>query len=62
MIDSNPQNRKILLAGLLGAIGGGVLVVVATRAIPKMMERMMAGMLRNMKAQMKDCDGASSGP
>ncbi|MBE3038256.1 MAG: hypothetical protein IMZ62_05545 [Chloroflexi bacterium] len=62
MINSNPQNRKILLAALLGAIDGGVLVAVVTHAFPKMMERMLVGMLHNMKARMKVCDCTSSGP
>jgi CheY-specific phosphatase CheX len=43
---------------LLGAIGGGLVVAVATKAIPKMMSQMMAGMMQNMMAQMGEagCD------
>jgi len=37
-----------VLAGFLGAIGGGLAVALATKAIPKMMSRMMAGMMQNM--------------
>jgi uncharacterized membrane protein YeiH len=32
----NPQS-KIILAAILGAIGGGILVAVATKAIPRIM-------------------------
>ena len=39
-----------VLAALLGAIGGGLVVLLATRAIPKMMSQMMA----HMGAQMKE--------
>ena len=37
------------LAVLLGAIGGGLLVAIATKAIP----RMMSGMMQNMVMQMQ---------
>ena len=47
--------RNVALAAVLGAIGGGVLVAVATRAVPKIMGQMMAGMIRNMMAQMEQC-------
>jgi hypothetical protein len=48
------------LAAALGALGGGVLVTVATKAIPKMMSQMMAGMMQNMMRQMGEgeCDPA----
>lgn len=45
---------KVVLAGILGAIGGGLLVAIATRAIPKMMSRMMSGMMQNMMGQMRE--------
>jgi hypothetical protein len=41
---------------VLGAIAGGLLVAVATRAIPRMMSKMMAGMMKNMM-QMKERGG-----
>ena len=48
------------LAGLLGAIGGGLVVAFATRAIPKMMSQMMSGMMQNMMSNMDEagCDPA----
>ncbi len=50
------QYQGYFLAAGLGAVGGGLLIAVATRAIPKM----MAGMMENMMAQMGegDCDPA----
>ena len=50
-------NKNILLAGLLGAIGGGLLAVLITRAIPKMMARIMTGMMKSWMASMKDENG-----
>lgn len=47
MTDSNSQ-RKYILAALGGALVGGILVALATKAIPKMMSGMMAGMMKNM--------------
>lgn len=44
----NSQRQKYVLAGLLGALAGGILVALATKAIPKMMSGMMAGMMKNM--------------
>jgi hypothetical protein len=44
------------LAVALGALGGALLMALATRAVPKM----MAGMMRSMVARMRDggCDPA----
>ena len=41
------------LAVVLGALGGGLLVLLVTRAIPRMMSGMMSGMMQNRMAQMK---------
>ena len=49
---TNAQTRRTVLAAVLGALGGGLVVVIATRAIPKIMSQMMPGMMRNMMAQM----------
>jgi hypothetical protein len=50
------NRRNYLLTAALGAIGGGVLVAVVTKAVPKM----MSGMMRNMMAEMGQagCDPA----
>ncbi len=47
------QSNPYLISALLGAIGGGLLVLVATKAIPTMLTNLMSGMMRNMKAQME---------
>lgn len=41
-----------IVAALLGVAGGGLVVLFMTNAIPRMMKRMMAGMMENMRAQM----------
>lgn len=50
-----PNNKYVLIV-VLSAIAGGIVAVLVTRAIP----RMMAGMMQNFMAQMgKDsCDPA----
>ncbi len=56
MYDKNLRNRGYVIAALLGAIGGGIIVALATRAIPKMMSQMMAQMMPKMMAQMGEGD------
>ena len=41
-------NSKYALVGLLGAAVGGLIVVVATRAVPRILCRTMAAMMENM--------------
>ena len=41
-----------VIAGLLGAASGGLVVLIMTNAIPRMMKQIMAGMMENMRAQM----------
>ncbi|NIN67868.1 MAG: hypothetical protein GTO63_24810 [Anaerolineae bacterium] len=55
-----PQRRTYILTGLLGAAAGVLMVGIATRAIPRVMSQTMAGMMRNMMAQMGEagCDPA----
>jgi len=45
-------DKKYLVAALFGAIGGGIIVALATRAIPRIMSQMMAQMGEG------DCDPA----
>jgi hypothetical protein len=56
MDGTDSDRKKYILAASLGAVGGGLFVALATRAIP----RMMSGMMRNMMAQMGEvgCDPA----
>jgi len=46
-------NRKVILAAGMGAFLGGVAVLLATRAIPKMIAQMRQGMMQNMMKKMK---------
>lgn len=55
MSSQDSTNQKIILAAALGALGGGVAVLLATRAIPKMMAQMRIGMMQNMMEKMKEC-------
>jgi hypothetical protein len=50
------QYSGYILAAGLGAVGGGLILVVATKAVPKMISQMMAGMMAQMAAG--DCNPA----
>jgi len=52
MRNTSSHNKGYVLVAVLGAIGGGLIVALATRAIPKMMSQMMSGMMQNMMARM----------
>ena len=52
MNDSRAQRRSVALAMVFSAVGGGLFVAVATRAIPKMISRIMGDMMRTMMTQM----------
>ncbi len=53
MKKTNSQTGRYLISALLGAVGGGLLVMVATRALPTMLANFMAGMMRNMMSHME---------
>ena len=53
MTDEYSNNQKMILAAGLGALGGGIAVLLMTRAIPKVMEQMREGMMQNMLEKMK---------
>jgi hypothetical protein len=55
MQNMNSDRQGYVIAALLGALGGGLLVLVATKAIPKLMSQMMDNMMDNMRAQMSQC-------
>ncbi len=46
-------NRFLVLSALLGAIGGGVVVIMATRAIPTMISEILSGMMKNMMSHLQ---------
>jgi hypothetical protein len=48
MSDSGSWKKKYLLTFAFGAVAGGILISYVTRAMPKIMSRMM----RNMMAEM----------
>ena len=50
----------MLLAAAIGAIGGGLVVALATRAIPRIMSQAMSGMMQHMMGQTGEggCDPA----
>jgi len=54
MMFTNAQTRRIIFAAVVGALGGGLVVAIATRAIPRIILQMMPVMMRNMMAQMGD--------
>ncbi len=49
-------DKRYIIAVLLGAIGGGIIVALATRAIPRIMSQMMSQMMPKMMAQMGEGD------
>lgn len=52
MNNTNSCARGYLLAAALGAAAGGLITILATRAIPKILSQAMAGMMQNMAACM----------
>ena len=54
MGDSGSNAKKYMLAFAIGALGGGIAIAWATRAMPKM----MSGMMQSMMARMREegCD------
>jgi len=48
MSDGGCNLKKYMIAVAIGAVGGGLLVAIATRAVPKMMSRMMQRMMGSM--------------
>ncbi len=55
------RRKEYLLAAALGALGGGLIVLWATKAIPNMLSQMMAGMMKNMMSQMPEGGCTPSG-
>ncbi len=53
MFTTHSSKGKYILAALVGAAAGGLIVALSTRAGPKM----MSGMMHKMMAEMKECGG-----
>jgi hypothetical protein len=52
-VDYSPSPaRGYVVAALLGAVGGGLIVALATRALPKIISQVMAEMMSNMPPMM----------
>ena len=49
---NSDEKKRILMAGGIGAIVGGVVVAAATNAIPRMMEGISATMMGKMMKRM----------
>ncbi len=45
MSETGFRRRAVVSAAVLGALGGGLVAVIATKAVPKMMTQMMSGMM-----------------
>ncbi len=48
MSDGGSSFRKYMIVAVIGAVGGGVLIAMATRAMPRMMSGMMQKMMTHM--------------
>ena len=60
MTNKNQPIKGYTISALLGAIAGGFIVLIATKALPKMIGQIMSGMMENMMSQMRSegCDPA----
>lgn len=48
MTKSSVGAGGIILPALLGSVAGALVVIVATRAVPRILSRMMSGMMAQM--------------
>jgi hypothetical protein len=46
------HKRNLLIAAILGAIGGGFVVAITTRAVSKIMQQIMPALMSGMMKQM----------
>jgi hypothetical protein len=53
MSNVSSPTKGYLLAAVLGAITGGLVMALATKAIPRMMFQTMAGVMQRMMAQVE---------
>ena len=57
MDSSKSPVKGYLYTAIVGAVGGGLLALFTTRAIPKMTSQMMSNMMKNMMSRMKEGSG-----
>jgi uncharacterized membrane protein YeiH len=50
----NSNVARIIIAALLGALGGGIVVAIITRAIPRMVAYITAAVLQKIAEVMKE--------
>ena len=62
MYNTGSSSRGYVLAAVLGAIGGGLVVALATKAIPKVMSHLMQNMGAHMQGMMAQMRESGSGP
>ncbi len=60
MPESTCDSKRYLIVAILAALGGGLAVVFATRALPEMMSELGPKMMQKMMGQMGEdgCDPA----
>ena len=52
MSKQSGDRHRYLAAVILGAVAGGIVVALATRAIPKIMSRIMSQLMSQMRSEM----------
>jgi len=60
MENKNMQRGMIILALLLGAVGGGVLVALVTRAIPRMVRKSAQAVVGTLVERLKEFEDSFS--
>lgn len=60
MREAGYDGRSYAIAALAGAVGGGLFVAIVTRALPRMVSRIMSGMMQSVMARVGEggCDPA----
>ncbi len=55
MSNADSYRKRYVLAVALGAIAGGLIVALGTKAVPRMMSQMMSNMASQMRQTMMAC-------
>lgn len=51
---SDSHIKGYLIATFAGAVGGGLLTLVTTKALPKIMSQVMSSMMKNMMSRISE--------